>query len=103
MENTSPLHLTNRHVEIIVLALELLYAKRLSKDKRLRAKGHIAQKDTAEIQETLQFLTLARNLRTNKVDPDLLASAKMVKDDETTSNSGLSTLAGAEGEEKSST
>lgn len=100
------LPLTNEELEIVVKGLDVYYEKVLRKIKRLAKhddddKGRsIKESQTlARIQECLQYVTLIRNIRINKLNPDIAAAAglKIGDEEENTSSTRESEHQGSEG------
>lgn len=88
-----PLPLTIPELEIVVLALESYYKRVLRKTERL-AKNYGDEKGRsvkdsqalARIQECLQYVTIIRNIRTNKLNPDVALSGGLTIDEEKTAS-----------------
>lgn len=89
------LPVTIEELEIIVSSLEVNYQRLVRKAGRIarhndEEKGRsIKETHTlAKIQECLQYVTIVRNIRTNKLNPDVAASGGLTVEKENPSSTG---------------
>ena len=72
-----PIRVNLEELDVLVEATEHLYKKRLRKAFKLHVDSRPIEvsKELGQIQQTLQLITLVRNVRTNKVNEAIVESA----------------------------
>ena len=99
------LPLTKDELEVVVEALAYLYKCAAARCRRYKIKHSHMQNDVLErkrafVQETYQYVTVIRNIRSGKLNPDVAAAAGLSMEpgnEEVSDSARDNELAGAEG------